>query len=102
MDERQDSGSLDLRDYLLPLWTSRWLILAIVALATAATFVYYSSKPDRYTAESKLFLEISDLDQALGGSGADTSDPDRTGANAAEIASSPLVARAAEDKIGYR
>src|SRR4051794_4500698 len=103
MDERKDGESLDLRDYLLPLWNRRWLILAIVAVATAATYVYYSSRPDSYRAKSKLFLEISDLDQALGGTNAESNaDPDRAASNMAEIARSQVVARAAADKVGYR
>lgn len=65
MHGQPESASRDISEYLAPVWSRRWLILAIVVLATAATYVYYSSKPKEYTALARLYVKSSPIEQAL-------------------------------------
>lgn len=39
---------MELRDYIKIYWQQRWLILLLVVVATAATWVFASSQPTRY------------------------------------------------------
>lgn len=64
----------DLRMYIAPLWQRKWLILAIVALTTVATYVYFDSKPRVYEANATLFVGASTVDQFLYGFSSDRTD----------------------------
>jgi polysaccharide biosynthesis transport protein len=102
MQKQSEADSLDLRDYVRPIWDRRWLIVAIVVIATVATYFYYAAKPEEYTAYSKLFLETSELDRALAGVDAAASpDPERTATNMASIVESPVVAKEAARNMGF-
>lgn len=67
--------ALDLRDYLRPIWRRKWLILAIVALATAGTYVLASrqrsaaERTKHYTSSTEVYIEVADPVQLIGSSG---------------------------------
>jgi Mrp family chromosome partitioning ATPase/capsular polysaccharide biosynthesis protein len=50
----------DLRALWAPIWDRKWLILAIVAIATVATYVYYDRQPDVFESSTVLFVAGSD------------------------------------------
>jgi Mrp family chromosome partitioning ATPase/capsular polysaccharide biosynthesis protein len=57
--------ALDLRALLRPLVDRIWLILAVVVLATAATYAYYASRPKEYNATTTLLIQPSPLERSL-------------------------------------
>ena len=70
MHETTSTDRVDLREYLRPLWTYGWLIIALVAIATVGTYYYYDQKPRVFTASTTLFVESSGMDAAFGVLGA--------------------------------
>lgn len=59
----------DFRDYLRPVLKRWWLIVAVVALATVGTYVYYNHKPKTYQSSAELYIQSSALDQLVLGKG---------------------------------
>jgi Mrp family chromosome partitioning ATPase/capsular polysaccharide biosynthesis protein len=55
----------DFRSYLRPIRAYWWLILAVVVIVTAGTYVYYSQKARSYEATTELLVQQSPLDQLL-------------------------------------
>lgn len=84
---------LTLSDYLAPLRARRWLIVAIVVVATAGTYAYSSQQPEVYEASTKLYLNQNPE--------AGYSD-DRTVENQATLLRSQDVARRVAEEAGYR
>ncbi len=58
----------DLRSYLRPIRTYWWLILAVVVIVTAGTYVYYAQKPKSYEATTEILVQQSPLNQLVIGS----------------------------------
>lgn len=92
---------VDLRDYLRPLWARKWLILAVVVLATAVTYVYSASQPEVYEASTKVFLQTSQVDELLSEGGQAAAD-DRTNKTLAAILGSRAVAESAARQLRFR
>ena len=69
MHENASTDRIDLREYLRPLWSYGWLIIALVVVATAGTYYYYNQKPRSYGASTTLFVQSSGADQAFGTTG---------------------------------
>jgi tyrosine-protein kinase len=93
MDSQASPETTDVRRYITPVWSRRWMILAVVVLATAATYLYYNSKPKQYTASSDIYVQTSPLDRALFGTDASGAlDPDRNTADQAKLLRSRSVA----------
>lgn len=91
---------LDLRQYLRPIWARKWWIILVVVAATAATYVYYDHKPRLYRASTSIFIQSSELEQAL--SQGVTYTDDRTTADQASLLTSTAVAQRVAQQIGYR
>lgn len=62
----QPRRSVDLSDVTGPLWRRRWLILAIVVLSTAATYLVASQRADRYRATASVLLQQTTVQGLLG------------------------------------
>lgn len=62
----------DVRAYLRPVFKRWWLILAVVPIATAATYLHYDRKPKVYTAATQIYVQPSVLNQILLGKGSGT------------------------------
>jgi len=77
------------------------MITAVVVLVTVATFVYYDRQPDRFRAESTIFVQTSELEQSLFGV-LSFSGSERTTANQARLLRTEDVAREVARRIGYR
>jgi Mrp family chromosome partitioning ATPase/capsular polysaccharide biosynthesis protein len=90
---------IDLRQYLRPIWARKWWILLVVAAATAATYFYYDHQPRMYRASTSIFIQTSELDQALN-QGVTFTD-DRTTADQASLLMTTVVARRVARKVGY-
>jgi succinoglycan biosynthesis transport protein ExoP len=100
-DPRPPAETTDLRDYVRPLWTHKWLVLFIVVISTLGTYLYTNHKPRRYKTSTSLFLQVSDLDQALEGLGGSAPvDPDRNAQNLAILLHSRAVGVEAAKKYG--
>ncbi len=95
------SGSdpqLSLGEYLAPLHARRWLILALVAIATVGAYAYYERKGEVYETSTKLYLaEEANL---LIGAGTGYTD-DRSVVNQAQLLTSGDVARSVAKRIKY-
>ncbi|MDP8908789.1 MAG: P-loop NTPase [Chloroflexota bacterium] len=96
----QVSGS-DLRDFLRPIWRHRWLVAAVVVATTVATYVYNERKPDRFRSSTQIFLQASDIDQALFGLGGPL-EGDRNIVNQANLLQTPAVAREVAERINFQ
>src|SRR5918994_1564245 len=89
----------DPRVFLRPLRTYWWLVILIVGVATAATYFYVSSRPDRFQASTNVFLNTSRVEQVL--SGTTAFGDDRTNETVAALVTSRTVARSAAERLGY-
>jgi Mrp family chromosome partitioning ATPase/capsular polysaccharide biosynthesis protein len=90
----------DFRDYLRPIVSRWWLVVMVVAIATAGTYVYSKRLPKEYTAATSLYVSNSATDKIL--VGADAAPSDRDVANIAALITSRPVARAVARETGYR
>jgi polysaccharide biosynthesis transport protein len=95
------SEPLDPRAYLRPLWSRRWIILAIVAVVTGATYYWYDSSPKQYTAQAQVFVQGSSLDQILYGE-VTYVDDQRNTENQATLLKSRSVGEAVGKRLRYR
>jgi succinoglycan biosynthesis transport protein ExoP len=64
----ESTEKFDIRAYLRPVRRWWWLILGVVSLVTAGTYIYYNHKPKYYGASTELFVQTSALNQLLVGS----------------------------------
>jgi Mrp family chromosome partitioning ATPase/capsular polysaccharide biosynthesis protein len=95
------SEPLDPRAYLRPIWTRRWIVLAIVVAVAGATYAWYSTRPKEYTAQAQVYVQASSLDQVLYGEVAYIDDQRNT-QNQAALLKSRSVGEAVARRIGYR
>ena len=100
MDQERISEPSGARLYLGPLAARLWLIVLIVMLGTGGALVYSLSRPNEYTAATKLFVQSSELDQALSEI-SPTPSSDRTTENQATLIKSRTVAQEAARRIGF-
>lgn len=59
-DQLNQQEELDLRSYLRPIWRRKWIILAIVVVATAATYFIAAGQPKSYVASATLYVQVAD------------------------------------------
>jgi len=92
----QPEATLSLRDYLRPVWVRKWLILGMVALATAGTYGYFASQSDVYSSSTSIFVEPAEPILS------DTQTPgtDRNTANQAALLQSREVANRVARELG--
>jgi Mrp family chromosome partitioning ATPase/capsular polysaccharide biosynthesis protein len=62
--------ALDLRAYLRPIWRRKWVVLAIVVVATVATYLISSSQQKTYVATATLYVQTADPTQDITSTGA--------------------------------
>lgn len=93
--EAEETPSL--RDYLRPVLVRKWLILAMVALATAGTYGYFARQADVYTSTTSIFVEPAEPILS------DTQTPgtDRNTANQAALLQSRDVAKRVARELGF-
>ncbi len=72
----------------------------VVAATTAATYLYFDQKPRQYSASTSIFIQTSELDQALNQGSAYTDD--RTTANQASLLMTSVVAEQVAREVGYK
>src|SRR4051794_36584017 len=53
---RPSTETSDLRDYVRPIWAHKFLIVALVAIATATTYYYFEHKPKVYQTSTSIFV----------------------------------------------
>ena len=66
MQPTHDVDGVDLREFVRPVWTRKWLIVVIVIAATALAYVHSERKPDQFTSSTRLFIQPSELADPLG------------------------------------
>lgn len=95
--DTQPTESVDLRELLRPLQSRWWLIVAVVAVATLGTYVYYASKPKEYTASTDLLIRASEADAGFA-----SGDPARTSNNIVRLLESSAAVERVEDNASGR
>lgn len=70
-----EEPTLDVRDYLRPIWQRKWLILAITLIAIGGSYVIasrHTSGPTtrQYAASTEVYIEVADPVELIGSSGA--------------------------------
>ena len=90
----------DLEQLLGPVRRGWKIVLLVGLLVAAATYFYYHRKLPTYTASTKVFLQASPVQSALG-RGAPPTDPERAAANQAQLTLTPAVAQLAARKLDY-
>jgi capsular exopolysaccharide synthesis family protein len=55
-----ENDTLDLRAYLRPIWRRRWIILAIVIVATVATYVLSAREHKQYVSSTDVYVTVVD------------------------------------------
>lgn len=102
MTEHTDqSTGVDLREFVRPIVRYRELVLAIVVVATVATYVYNDRKPPQFRSSTQLFVQASEVDQSLFGTAAASAGGDRNIENQANLLRTPAVAEATAKRIGF-
>jgi Mrp family chromosome partitioning ATPase len=100
MDQAQ-TQTLDVRDYVRPVWAHKWLVAALVVVVTVATYVYYERQPKQYTTSTQVFLQAqSDAQKTLGPGVVGLSDRELT--NQARLLRTVPVAKRVAKQIGFR
>lgn len=97
-----DIAPLSPQEYLRPLLAWKWMIIALVVVATGATYVYYSRQPKVYTAVTDLYIGASLVDQLLGSGSSASQQTDRTIQDQARLVTSRSVARIAAQTLRFR
>lgn len=96
----QEPQTLDIRDYLRPIWRRLWLILIVVFVATALTYRHYSGQPKTYRASTTLYLQGSPLAAVL--ETPDVGDPSRYDEDESTLIPTPAVAQVAARLLRFR
>ena len=102
MESDSTRPQTDLADYFRPLWARRWIVLVIVVAVTGGTYLYYSSKPDEYTAQTKVFVETSSIDEVLFGNQGQVTETDRNTQNQATLLKTRDVAEEVARRIDFK
>ena len=97
MEETSPKQPIDLRDVLRPVTSRLWLIVIVVALATALTYYHYNSQPKLYRAATNLYIGSTDPTQIIS-----PLSSDRANTDLAALVASPAVARIAAKKLGFK
>ena len=50
----------DLREYFRPIWRRKWIILAILVVAGAASYYFSSRETKKYTASTQIYVQVAD------------------------------------------
>jgi Mrp family chromosome partitioning ATPase len=90
--------STDLRDYVRPIWAHKLLIVALVAVATVGTYIYYDRKPQVFQSQTTVFVG----ETSASGDGGSADERDRVLANQVRLAQTAEVAERVARKIGFK
>jgi Mrp family chromosome partitioning ATPase/capsular polysaccharide biosynthesis protein len=93
--ETRSAEPVDLRELLRPIRSRWWLIAAVVVVATAGTYLYYSLQPKRYTASTDILIRPSEADP-----GFSSGDPGRTSKNILRLLKSSPVVESVKNDTG--
>jgi non-specific protein-tyrosine kinase len=97
MEESSPKQPIDLRDVLRPVTSRLWLIVVVVALATALTYYHYNSQPRLYRSATNLYIGSTDPTQIIS-----PLSSDRANTDLAALIASPAVARIAAKNLGFK
>jgi len=93
--ETHSAEPVDLRELLWPIRSRWWLIVAVVVVATAGTYLYYSVQPKRYTASTDILIRPSEADP-----GFSSGDAGRTSKNILRLLESSPVVESVKHDVG--
>lgn len=99
-DQHNEQEALDLRAYLRPVWRRKWIILAIVVVAAAATYIISSRQPKTYAASTKLYIETADPTENLTSSGSQLPPTSLSLADVAQLVVDQHVTNAVARQLG--
>jgi Mrp family chromosome partitioning ATPase len=87
-------------DYLRPVWRFRWAALAMVIVASSATYAYFNRQPRTYQASTQLYVGQSDINSLLGAQTSNAGGDARSLANQARLVTTPSVATVVIRRLG--
>lgn len=87
-------------DYLRPIWRFRWAALAMVIVASAATYAYFNRQARTYEASTQLYVGQSDINSLLGAQTSNVGGDARSLANQARLVTTPSVATVVIRRLG--
>lgn len=97
---REAAESVDVRDYLRPIWRYKWLVVLLVIVATAVVYAKQSRLPQEFAASTRVYVGLPTASQILGGTGSIVGD--RNVANQAALVTTRATAQAAARDIGFQ
>jgi polysaccharide biosynthesis transport protein len=100
MGTENTTETLDIRDYLRPVWSRLPLIVLVVLTATAATYLHQARKPKVYQTSTDVFVAQSELDQVLVGTHSNKSGT--SPGTLARLLTTEAVANKAARKLRYK
>lgn len=96
MTPDQHTPELSLYDYIRPVLSRWWLVLIVAVTATVGTYLFYEAKPKVYEASTRLFTQNNDSYALVLGAQFSSYVTPTTLQNQAELISSGLFTRRAE------
>ena len=99
-DQQHRPETLDLRSYLRPIWRRKWIVLVIVVVATAATYLISARQQKSYVASTTLYVQTADPTQSITISGSQAPPTTQAVADVAQLVVAQGVTNAVAHQIG--
>lgn len=102
MDRPSLEQSLNIKDYLRPVWTHKLFVAGLVLVATVGSYVFYDRKPDQYVGSTDIYLRSDvGVEGEITGAATPVITPRDLADQARLLRTRPVAVRVARE-IGYR
>jgi Mrp family chromosome partitioning ATPase/capsular polysaccharide biosynthesis protein len=92
--------ALDLRSYFRPVWRRKWIILTIVVVSGAATYLISSRQQKQYVATTSLYVQVADPTLNVGGAAPQAAPTSQSLADVAQLVTAQSVTNAVAQTLG--
>jgi succinoglycan biosynthesis transport protein ExoP len=99
MNSPDTERPLSLLDYVRPVLSRWWIVLIVVIVSTAGTYVYYDRQPKVFKATTRIF---TNSEAAIPGTNTDSQETGREAQNAATLLTSRSTATVVARKLSFR